>query len=93
MQGYVYIAYNNGALSHDPINIRESLLNTGIIGITAQSLINGSEGHKYDKVIEIPHRTNTDIKPLVLSLTGIKYDNPDEVLNKIQSDSYTGSII
>lgn len=92
LQGYVYIAYNNGALSHDPINIRESLLNTGIIGITAQSLINGSEGHKYDKVIEIPHRTNTDIKPLVLSLTGIKYDNPDEVLNIIQSDSYTGTI-
>lgn len=78
LNGYVYICMNNGELQSNHVSVTESLATGGCIGITAEAFIN--KPAKFDMTLTIsPRDAYKSLKPLVLELKDIIYEEPTSV--------------
>lgn len=80
LQGYVYYRMNNGELG-GIASAYDALRNRGVIGATADALLNKQQGDTYDKTVTIETKDAfSHLKPLTLDLKDIIYVAPTNII-------------
>lgn len=76
LDGKVYVVMNNGIRNSVALTPQNELLLSTMIGVSADALIKNEADYVYSKDVEIKYRSDSNVKPLLLPITGIKYVEP-----------------